>query len=63
LGLALQRFLVTGLLSDVHMKWQLPLTQIIIIIAVVLLITLVSVAGPLKKVKANGIFENIGALQ
>jgi putative ABC transport system permease protein len=63
LGVLLQRFLVTTLLSGVHMKWEFPLEQVMIIFVIALVVTLLSVMAPLKKLKSKGISENIGSLQ
>lgn len=63
LGTALQRFLITTLLSDAHMTWKFPTVQVIFIFIVILIVILLSVVGPLKKIQSKGISETIGSLQ
>jgi putative ABC transport system permease protein len=63
LGIALQKLLVTKLLSSTHINWKFPLAQVVIIFVLALLITMISVISPLKKVKSRGISETIGSLQ
>lgn len=63
LGAALQRFLITELLSGAHMTWKFPTAQVIIIFILILIVILFSVIGPLKKIKARGVAETIGSLQ
>lgn len=63
LGAALQRFLITTLLSGAHMTWQFPTLQVIIIFILILAVILLSVIGPLKKIRSKGISETIGSLQ
>lgn len=63
LGVLLQKALITQLLTATKMVWSFPLIQIICIILAALLVTWISIAGPLKKVQASGISETIGSLQ
>lgn len=63
LGTVLQKFLITEFLSGAHMTWKLPTTQIIIIFVLILAVILLSVIGPLKKIRSQGISETIGSLQ
>lgn len=63
LGLVLQNTLITRFLSDAHITWHPPVTQVGIILAIVIFISLISVVGPLRKITSMGVSENIGALQ
>ena len=63
LGAALQRFLIKTLLSGTHMTWTFPTLQVVIIFILILIVILLSVAGPLKKIQSKGISETIGSLQ
>jgi putative ABC transport system permease protein len=62
LGIALQKTLITNLLSEYQITWQFPSVQIGLILVVVLLVTAVAVIGPLKRIKAQGVTEVIGSL-
>ncbi len=62
LGIMLQRALVTGLLAPYHIIWRFPLTQIILIFICTVIITVVSVSGPLKRLRARGISELVSSL-
>ncbi len=63
LGTALQKLLVTKLLSSAHMAWHFPLKQVIIIFIITFMVTLVSAIGPLKRIRSGSISEAIGSLQ
>ncbi|MPM12218.1 hypothetical protein SDC9_58570 [bioreactor metagenome] len=63
LGVQLQLFMLNKLLTAIEIQWSFPYVQILCIFAAVILVTLLSVAGPLKKVRSQGISETIGALQ
>lgn len=63
LGTLLQKLLVTKLLEGAHMTWTFPFKQVIIIFIITFMVTLISVIGPLKKLKSRGISETIGSLQ
>lgn len=62
LGIILQKFLVTNLLSRLHIVWEFPLVQTILIFVVIFVITVLSVISPLKRIKDNAISEVIGSL-
>ncbi|MGI5891781.1 MAG: ABC transporter permease [Bacillota bacterium] len=62
LGIALQKALITNLLSQYHITWKFPTVQIILIFILILLVTVISVIGPLKRIKEQGISEVIGSL-
>lgn len=62
LGIALQKALITNLLSEYHITWQFPSVQIGLILVVVLLVTAVAVIGPLRRINAQGVAEVIGSL-
>lgn len=62
LGIALQKTLITNLLSAYHIIWRFPSVQIGLILVVILLVTAISVIGPLKRIKAQGVTEVIGSL-
>lgn len=57
LGILLQKILITNLLSDLKLTWQFPLTQIGIILVLVILVTMLSVINPLKRIKAQKITD------
>lgn len=63
LGTFLQYVLITKLLPNAHMTFSFPWFQLLLIVGVVLLVTLLSVVGPLKRIKAKGISETIGSIQ
>lgn len=62
LGIALQKSLITNLLSQYHITWKFPTVQILLILILTLLVTVISVIGPLKRIKEQGISEVIGSL-
>ncbi|MGE5545178.1 MAG: ABC transporter permease [Bacillota bacterium] len=62
LGIMLQKALVNQLLSTYHIIWRFPLTQIILIFICTVIITVVSVTGPLKRLKDKGISELVSSL-
>jgi putative ABC transport system permease protein len=62
LGIAMQKVFITKLLSAQHIIWKFPAVQIVLILAIIMLVTTVSVVGPLKRIKAQGISELIGSL-
>lgn len=62
-GTLLQKFLITKFLTSAHMTWNFPFTQVMIIITVTFLVTLLSVTGPLRRMKSREISETIGSLQ
>ncbi len=63
LGIRLQLYLIKDLLTAVKINWSFPYTEVICIFVAAILVTLLSVAGPLKKVRSQGISETIGTLQ
>lgn len=62
LGIAMQKALLTNLLSQYHITWKFPTVQIILIFILILLVTVISVIDPLKRIKEQGIAEVIGSL-
>ncbi len=62
LGIALQKLLITNYLSSFHIVWKFPLYQIILILIITLLVTVLSVISPLKRIRARGISEVVNAL-
>jgi putative ABC transport system permease protein len=62
LGIVLQKALITNLLSQYHITWKFPTIQIVLIFILILLLTVISVIGPLKRIKEKGISEVIGSL-
>ncbi len=62
LGIALQKVLVANFLPRLLAIWKFPSLQIALILIIILLVTVVSVIGPLKRIKAQGISEVIGSL-
>lgn len=63
LGVLLQKALITQLLTSLKIVWVFPLVQIVCVFAAALLVTRLSVIGPLKKIRTKSISENIGSLQ
>lgn len=61
-GIVLQKTLITILLSQYHITWKFPSIQIGLILIIILLVTVASVIGPLKRIKAQGISEIIESL-
>ncbi len=62
LGIMLQKALITQLLSTYHVIWRFPLLQIILIFICTVIITVISVTGPLKRLRARGISELVNSL-
>jgi len=62
LGVILQKELIENLLTSFHIIWKLPVVQIVMILIFTIFITALSVISPLKRIKAKGISEVIGAL-
>ncbi len=64
LGIVLQKALIMRLTSSsaFHITWRFPSLQIGLILIVILLVTMVSIISPLKRIKAQGVSEVIGAL-
>jgi putative ABC transport system permease protein len=62
LGIALQKWLSDNMLSTAHVVWKLPSFQLVGIIALVLIVTVVSIIGPLKRVKSRSPSEVISSL-
>lgn len=62
LGIALQKVLIHSFLPRLTATWTFPRIQIPVILIVILLVTIISIIGPLKRIKAKGISEVIGSL-
>lgn len=62
LGIALQKALIYNFLPRLTATWTFPLIQIPVILIVILLVTIISIINPLKRIKAKGISEIIGSL-
>lgn len=62
LGILLQKFLINNLLSDLHLTWKFPITQVGLIIIIVMLSTIIAIVNPLKRLKSKGIAEIIETL-
>lgn len=62
LGIALQKALINNFLPRLTATWTFPLMQIPLIFIVILLVTIISIISPLKRIKAKGIPEVIGSL-
>jgi putative ABC transport system permease protein len=60
-GIALQRAMITNLMTSFRIIWRFPLTQIVLILMIIMIITVISVIGPLKRVKSRGIPENVNS--
>ncbi|MGE5551730.1 MAG: ABC transporter permease [Bacteroidota bacterium] len=61
-GIWLHKLMVQNLLRDFRLIWRFPLTQVLLIVAVVMLMTVISVVGPLRRIKAQGISEVVNSL-
>ncbi|PKM78492.1 MAG: ABC transporter permease [Firmicutes bacterium HGW-Firmicutes-15] len=62
LGVILQKQLIENLLTSFHIIWKFPVGQIVLILIFTIFVTALSVISPLKRIKAKGISEVIGAL-
>lgn len=62
LGLLLQRTLIFGVLSDLHLIWRFPFGQVTLIVFLILTVTLLSVIGPLRRIKRMSISEVVSSL-
>ncbi len=62
LGTALQKTLITTLLTHYHITWKFPYLQIGLILVTILLVSVFSVTSSLKRIKKRGISEVIGSL-
>jgi putative ABC transport system permease protein len=63
LGLLLQWKLSDAMPARLHINWDFPVVQIGIILVTVLLVTVISVISPLRRIKERGINEVVGSLQ
>lgn len=62
LGIALQKALIYNFLPRFTAIWTFPFIQIPVILIVILLVTIISIISPLRRIKAKGITEVIGLL-
>lgn len=62
LGIILQRNLIEGLAESIPIVWKFPFIQIIFIVIITLLITVLSVINPLKRIKAKAVSEVVNSL-
>ena len=62
LGILLQRVLMDGVLSYYHFDWEFPWLQTALIFAGIIAVAGLSVIGPLKRIRRQGIPEVIGSL-
>lgn len=62
LGIFLQRWLVQSGMAPFHMAWHFPWLQIIGIVIFTGLITVVSILGPIKRIKTVSVTELLGSL-
>ncbi|AFS77850.1 ABC transporter permease protein [Gottschalkia acidurici 9a] len=62
IGTLLQRTLISNFLSHYHVVWKLPFIQIALILIITIAMTLVSILGPLKRIKNKRISEIIGSI-
>lgn len=64
LGILLQKALITTLSSNsaFHIPWEFPHLQIGLILIVILLVTMISIISPIKRIKEQGVSEVIGSL-
>lgn len=62
LGILLQMTLMDGILSYYHFTWEFPWTQTALIFAGIVAVAALSVIGPLKRIRRQGISEVIGSL-
>lgn len=62
LGIILQNYLITNLLSNFHIIWTFPLVEIVLIIILTTLMTGLSVISPLSRIRAFSISEVVNSL-
>lgn len=62
LGVLLQRALIHGVLSDLHLIWRFPAGQMLLIFFIILGVTVLSVIGPLKRIKQMSVSEVVSSL-
>lgn len=62
LGTILQKELITHLLTSIHVIWRFPLNQLILIVFVTMMITVLSVINPIKRIKTKPISEVVNSL-
>lgn len=62
LGILLQRALIYGMLSDLHLIWRFPAGQMLLIFFIILGVTVLSVIGPLKRIKQMSVSEVVSSL-
>jgi putative ABC transport system permease protein len=61
-GIALQKAIIAFLLSPYHILWKFPGVQIGLIFLMIMLITVISVINPLKRIRSQGVSDVIGSL-
>ncbi len=62
LGILLQKALMDNMLSFYHFEFEFPWLQTVVIFAGIIAVAALSVIGPLKRIRSQGISEVIGSL-
>ena len=62
LGILLQKVLMDNMLTRYHFTWDFPWLQTVLIFAGILAVAALSIIGPLKRIRRQGISEVIGSL-
>lgn len=62
LGIMLHKYLIENGFTNFKVVWHFPLAETILIVSVTLFSTILSIRGPLKRIKAKGISEVINSL-
>jgi putative ABC transport system permease protein len=62
LGVMLQKALIDNFLSSLNVIWKFPLIQIVLILIIAIFVTIISVIGPLKRIRSKGISEVVNSL-
>lgn len=62
LGIALQKVLIANYLPRLFTIWKFPYMQIGLILIMILVVTVVSIIGPLKRIKTQGVSDVIGSM-
>jgi putative ABC transport system permease protein len=62
LGILLQKALMDNMLSFYHFEFEFPWLQTVVIFAGIIALAAMSVIGPLKRIRSQGISEVIGSL-
>lgn len=61
-GVALQKVLITQLLSSLRLTWEFPLMQVVFILMITLTVTILATVRPIKQIKEKDISEVVHSL-